>query len=93
MTQLWEKDGRKENMVTEIILLLVILLQFGYIIYKDVAERKERENLQLKLMSKNVAEYIQAVEPEPKVAKSEPNPYKNLEDIDIDKLLAAKDKI
>lgn len=80
--------------MTEYFLLLVIILQFVYIVYKDVSNGKERERLQLKLMSKNLVEYKEAVEKPPKPAKKpKPSPFKNLEDVSIDKLLTAEDNI
>ena len=79
--------------MNEIILLLVIILQFGYIIYRDIAERKDREKLELKLMSRNLDDYKMAVEPEPEPAESKPDPYKPVEDVDTEKLLMAEDNI
>lgn len=84
--------GRIGDM-TEIILGLVILLQFAYIIYKDRAERNERKDLQLKLMSKDVVEYKQATEPAPKDTVEKVDPYVNIEDVDLNKLISADDKI
>jgi len=78
----------------EIILILglVIILQFIYIIYKDRAERAERENLQLKLISKDVSEYQKAVEKVPEDTVQNEEPYVPLEDVEVDKLIRAEDK-
>lgn len=43
-------------------LLFIIVLQFGYIIYKDITFSKERERLNLKIMAKDVPEYLEAVD-------------------------------
>jgi hypothetical protein len=44
----------------ELILAGIIVLQFVYIIFKDVKVGQERENMLLKLMSKDVQEYKDA---------------------------------
>jgi len=80
-------------MFVEAILLLVIFLQFGYIIYQDRSNRVERERLQLKLMSKNVDEYVAAVESPSEESESVEDPYVPIEDVPLDKLMEAEDKL
>ena len=46
----------------ELILAFIIVLQFGYIIFKDVKVGQEREKMLLKLMSKDLREYKDAIE-------------------------------
>jgi len=75
------------------ILIIVVLLEFAYIIYKDEMFRRERKDLQLKLMSKNVEEYKKVSEPTPKPAKQEPDPYIPIEDVQTEKLMKAKDNL
>jgi len=62
-------------------------------VYKDRAERVERERLQLKLMSKDVEEYKRAVDPTPKDTVSKKDPYLDMEDVSIDKLMQAEDRL
>ena len=76
-----------------LILVIIVVLQFAYIVYQDILNRKEREKLQLKLMSRSVEEYKEAVEPPAKEAKPEPNPYKNTSDVSTEKLMKAEDNI
>ena len=77
----------------EYILIAVIVLQWAYIIYKEESIRKEREKLQLKLMSRDVTEYKEAVEPEPKPVKKEEDPYVDITEVPINKLLRAEDNL
>jgi len=75
------------------ILIIIVLLQFAYIIYKDEISKRERKDLQLKLMSKNVEEYKRVTEPLPKPTKQEKDPYIPIEDVDTEKLMKAKDNL
>ena len=75
------------------ILIIVILLQFAYIIYKDEVSKRERKDLELKIMSKNVEEYKRATEPPPKPAKQEKDPYIPIEDVQTEKLMKAGDAL
>lgn len=76
-----------------LILTVIIVLQFAYIVYQDYLNRKERELLQLKLMSRTPQEYKEVVEPPAKDAKSEPDPYKDVSDVNTDELIRAEDRI
>ena len=77
----------------EFILGIVSLVEFFYILYQDIINRRERERLQLKLMSKDVAEYKGAVDGPPENAKDERDPYVPVEDVPIEKLLGAEDNL
>ena len=75
------------------ILIIIILLEFAYIIYKDEMSKRERKDLQLKLMSKDVEEYKKVSEPTPKPAKQEIDPYIPIEDVQTEKLMKAGDAL
>lgn len=76
-------------------LFAIIVLLLVYIAYESIASRKERENFQLKLMSKSVAEYKEATEPEPEsvVPEDELDEFEELENVSPEKLLDAKDNL
>lgn len=77
----------------EIFLIVVICLQFAYLVYSDFQNRAERERLQLKLMSKDLTEYKSATEDAPKDSpKEEDDPYVTMEEAGIERLLKAKEK-
>lgn len=72
--------------------IIVILLQFAYIVFKDWSFNQEREKMQLKIMSKDVNEYKEAVEPEPKPVKREKrDEYLDVTEVPMEKLLKAED--
>lgn len=79
----------------DLALLFIIVLQFIYMVYKDVAFSKEREKLQLKAMSKDVAEYVEAIqtlEPDVETKKEEEEDiYVNVDDLSVETILKAKD--
>jgi hypothetical protein len=74
----------------EIFLFIVIVLQFGYIVFKDVQNSREREQLELKLMSKSVTEYKEAIE---SLVEDSPKPehptHLPIEDVSYDKIMKA----
>jgi len=74
-------------------IIVVAIVEFAYIVYQDLLNRKEREKLQMKLMSKNIQEYKEATEPKPKPAKSEESPYKPIDEVDTEKLMNAEDNL
>jgi hypothetical protein len=73
-------------------LLIVVALQFFYIVYSDIQNRKERESLQMKLMSKDLTDYKSNLEETPKDSPKEVDPYVAMEDIGIEQLLKTKEK-
>jgi hypothetical protein len=75
----------------EYLLFGVIVLLIAYITFQDYYNRRERENLELKLMSKDVTEYKVNTEPPPKPLKDEPEEYLDTDDVSPTKLLTAKD--
>lgn len=75
----------------ELLLLIIIVLQFSYMVYKDQLNAKEREKLQLKLLSKDVGEYVHAMEkPKEDETPKEENPYLPIEEASIEQILKAK---
>jgi len=76
-------------------LFAIIVLLIIYIAYESIASRREREKLQLKLMSKNVGEYKEATEPEPETVmpEEELDEHEELENVSPEDLLKAKDNI
>jgi len=74
-------------------LLGIIFLQFVYMVYSDIQNRRERESLELKVMSKSVDEYKSAIEDTPEESKKEdPDPYISMEEAGIERVLKAKEK-
>ena len=74
------------------ILLVVIVLQFAFMVFSDIQNRKERELLQLKLMSENLDDYKSALEDTPEDSKEEENPYVGMDEVSIEQLLKTKEK-
>lgn len=75
----------------EFVLPVVIAFQFAYIIFKDIKESKEREKLQLKLMSKDVQEYKNVTETTNETPKKfEPPKFIDIEDVSPETILKAK---
>jgi len=94
MTQLWENTISMElTLIT--ILIAVILLQFVFIIYQDRMARDEREKLMLKFMSKDITEYSRATTPEPEdgISIDVTENHMDLEDVPLETLLKAQDKL
>jgi hypothetical protein len=83
----------------------LFLIQTLLVIYMDRQNRQERERLQLSLMSKTTDEYIAAVERSPTQAplipntpqedapKEEEDEYMDIDDVPMEKLLNADDKL
>lgn len=74
-------------------LLVVITFQFGYILYTDRENRKEREKMQLKIMSKDVAEYKDAISPPDADTPEQRDEYLDVDEVDTDTLLKAEDNM
>ena len=73
------------------ILLVVIAFQFIYMIYSDIQNRKERELLQLKLMSKDLDDYKSAVENTDVDSVKEEDPYVSMDEVGVEQLLKTKE--
>ena len=72
-------------------MFVVIVLQFLYLVYNDYQNRKEREGLELKLMSKDVTEYKNSTEKiEENTEKEEEDPYLTMEEAGVEGVLRAK---
>ena len=72
----------------EIILLVVIVLQFGYLVYSDIQNRAERRLLQVELGM------VELPNPEenPDSSPDEEDPYISMDEVDIEQIVKAKDK-
>jgi hypothetical protein len=76
----------------EIFLFLIIVLQLAYSIFKDLVNSKERERLELKLMSKSTIEYKDAVDDSvEEERKPEEQKFIPLEEVSYEKIMKAKD--
>lgn len=71
----------------ELILLAVIFFQFVFMIYSDIQNRGERERLQLKLMSKDLGDYISSTEESEDSPAEEPDPYVDANEVSVDKII------
>ena len=76
----------------ELPFLIIIGLQFFYIIYSDIQNRKERESWALKVMSRDVDEYKSVTEDTPEDSpKKEEDPYIPIEEVGADRIVGAKE--
>ena len=77
----------------EITLLVVIVLQFAYIIYSDFQNRLERERLGIKAMSKDLDDYRDALnDKEEEEKEEEVITYVNLDEVSNEQLIKSKEK-
>lgn len=77
----------------EIVLIAFLVLETVYLIYSDYQNRKERKDLQLKLMSRNLTEYVSAVDvPKDVNTPEEPETHIPLEEVSAEDLIKAIDK-
>lgn len=74
-------------------LFILIGCLFGYIIYMEKENRIERERLQLKLMSRDVTEYKDAISPPDKDTPEQRDTYLPLDDFSPEQLAEAEDNI
>jgi predicted transport protein len=74
-----------------ILAVIVITFQFIYIIYSDIQNRKERESLQLKLMSKDLNDYKNFKEDVVTSGNYEEDPYIDIDEAGLDKIVKSKD--
>ena len=80
------------NYGMDIFLLIVILLQFGFIVYSDIQNRKERDLLQVKLMSKDLDDYKSYKEETPQATPEGDDPYIDIEEAGVEKIVKSKEK-
>ena len=71
----------------EIILFSIIVLQFGYLVFSDVQNRKERKFIQMNL--EDFTDFEDTPEDSP---KEEEDPYLPIEEAGIERIIKAKDK-
>jgi hypothetical protein len=77
----------------ELLLFAVIFLQLAYLVYSDIQNRKERADLQLKIMAKDLEDYKSATEEAPEPAPSvDEDPYLTFEEAGVDRVVHAKEK-
>jgi len=77
--------------MTEIMLGIVILLQFGYQIYSDLQNRKERDVLTQKLMSRDLADFKSSTEEVAAgISEAEEVEYMTMEEAGVERVLKAK---
>jgi hypothetical protein len=78
----------------EIALIFVIVLLIGYNAYKDYIFLKEREKLEMKLMSKNLGEYVSTIsDTKDENTKEEEAQFVDIGDADYSTVLKSKDKL
>jgi hypothetical protein len=79
----------------EIVLIVIIVVQFIFLVYSDIQNRIEREKLELKLISGGLSDYVSSttkdVEDKP-AAKEEEDPYLDMTEASVSQILASKDK-
>ena len=74
--------------------IIVIVLLILYTAYKDYIYYKEREKLEVKLMSRNVGEYVDTIASEKEEnTPTEDNPYIPVEEASFDQILKSKDRL
>jgi hypothetical protein len=76
----------------DILLFIVIVLQTAFLVYSDIQNRKERERLQLKLMAKDLNEYVSATEEAETPTEEEEDPYIEPNEATFEQILNAKEK-
>ena len=77
----------------EFLLFVVIFLQLVYLVYSDIQNRKERADLQLKIMAKDLSDYKSATEETPEPAPSvDEDPYMTIEEAGVERVVRAKEK-
>jgi len=84
------------NYLMEVILLFaVVLLQFGYIVYKDQSFRKDRERMELKILCKDMGEYKALVEDDVKESGKSATPKEDevidIYDATVEQILKARE--
>jgi hypothetical protein len=77
----------------EILLFIVVVLQVALFVYSDYQNRAERERLQLKLMSRDLGDYVSATDGgDEDGAKDLPDPYIDVDDANVEQILHAREK-
>ena len=79
------------NVCMEIALVLIIILLIAYSVFKDYLFYREREKLELKIMSRSVEDYIASIAPEAKNGVEEDEPYISVDDATPEQVMSSKD--
>ena len=75
----------------QILLFGVILLLIAYMVYSDSQNRKERAELELKLMAKSLEEYKSVTEDTPQDSPpQDKDPYLEMDEVTADQIIGAK---
>ena len=74
-------------------LLIVIVAQLLFLAWQDHKNREEREKLEMMIMSKDVTEFKEAVEPPPPPAEVEKETHVPIDDVPLETLMSATDNI
>ena len=73
--------------------IIIIVLLIGYALIKDILFYKEREKLQMKLMSRDLREYTSVTEEEAEDGESEEETIIPIEEATIDQILKSEDRV
>ena len=74
--------------------IFIVVALIIYTAFKDVIYYKEREKLQMKLMSKGLGEYVDTVNPaREENTVQEENPFIPIEEANIEQILKAEDVV
>jgi len=74
-------------------LLVVIVCQFGYILYTDRENRRERERMRILIKSDNLNDYTDAIStPDPETPETR-DEYLDVDEVDTETLLKAEDNM
>jgi hypothetical protein len=78
----------------EIFLFIVIVLQVGLFVYSDYQNRVERDKLQLKLMSRDLKDYVSSVDSKVEEGPKEAfDPYIDPEEANLEQIVNAREKL
>jgi len=70
-----------------LILFAIIVLQFGYIVFSDIQNRKERKFIQM-----NLEDFVDFEDTPEESIEEEDDPYLPIEEVGIERIIKAKDK-
>ena len=73
------------------VLIVIVVIQFIYIIFKDITNARERERLQLKIISKDATEYKRVIDKEPEKGESFEDPFIPVEEASVEQILKANE--
>ena len=73
------------------VLIVIVVIQFIYIIFKDITNARERERLQLKIISKDATEYKRVIDKEPEDGEDFEDPFIPVEEASVEQILKANE--